>query len=105
MHFGHAGATFMHPVFVELDGVNEDGSTEYYKIIQPEFSVHNIIVGRMYTDIGGRLQVENTSNPGFKAEMQFYKRNWSSANAYRVTGVIESPENSKAITVEGRWNK
>lgn len=40
--------TFRH--YVQLDKVNN----EKYEIIQPIMSVHNLIIGTMYIDLGGK---------------------------------------------------
>jgi len=51
---------------------------EVYKLITPTFSVHNLIVGTPYIDIGGIMTVTKLvrGEPDIKFETQFFNRGW-----------------------------
>jgi len=51
---------------------------EVYKLIAPTFSVHNLIVGTPYIDIGGMVHVIKLvrGEPDIKFETQFFNRGW-----------------------------
>ena len=68
-------------------------------------SVHNLIIGTPYLDVGGRAYMRNLKCPKEQyVEITFFKRNWSGDNNFRVTASVFSAPGKIAYRIEGRWN-
>jgi hypothetical protein len=59
---------------------------ERYQMVPPSISVHNLIFGTPYLDIGGKAYIRNIACPNEQyAEIDFFKRGWSEDTYHRVT--------------------
>jgi len=68
-------------------------------------SVHNLIIGTPYLDVGGRAYMRNLKCPKEQyVEITFQKRNWSGDNNFRVNASVFSAPGKVAYKIEGRWN-
>jgi oxysterol-binding protein 1 len=70
----------IYKVYVELLPFNEK-----YEIQQPTVSAHNLIIGNLYLDLGGKSVIRNCANNEY-CELEYHKRGWSSSNSFRVDG-------------------
>ena len=48
-------------------------------------SAHNLIIGTLYLDLGGKSVIKNCRN-GEKAVLEYHKRGWTSSSAFKVDG-------------------
>ena len=47
---------------------------EWYECIPPIFSIHNLIVGQLYVDIGETMIISSQKNPNIKTEIRFERK-------------------------------
>jgi hypothetical protein len=66
--------TNVYRVYVHLDKFNET-----YELNLPILSLHNLVIGSMYVDIGETMTVVNLSKPNEKCEVKFERRGWFSS--------------------------
>jgi len=66
--------TNVYRVYVHLDKFNET-----YELNLPILSLHNLVIGSMYVDIGETMTVINLSKPNEKCEVKFERRGWFSS--------------------------
>lgn len=55
-------------------------------------------------DIGGKSTIKSRTRPGEYAEIEFYRRGWTSANSFRLEGDIFNSQGEVIYRIEGRWN-
>lgn len=63
-----------------------DKYDETYELILPLLSVHNLVIGNMYVDIGETLHVVSLNDPSVKCDIKFERRGWFTNEAYKFTG-------------------
>lgn len=71
--------TNQYRVYVHLDKFDET-----YELILPILSVHNLVIGQMYVDIGETMTVINTTRPNERCEIRFERRGWFSNEAFKL---------------------
>jgi hypothetical protein len=64
------------------------GHNERVEIIAPTLSVHNLIVGTMYLDMGGTMKVRILENPNLHCVVNFHKRGWMSKDIAKCDGEV-----------------
>ncbi|RWS28289.1 oxysterol-binding protein-related protein 1-like protein [Leptotrombidium deliense] len=64
--------------------------------------VHNIIVGQLWFEQYGNMEIINHSN-GFKANLNFKPAGWFGKDLHRVEGFITSKDGTKLRFVYGKW--
>ena len=78
--------------------IGEDRSLESYEIVLPTLSVHNLVMGTMYLDLGEQLIVRNLNTREY-AIVEFQRRGWTTKEKdyYKLEGKIYSsaPEAQK----------
>lgn len=57
---------------------------ETYELTAPPTSIHNLIIGKLYVDIGGTATIKCLENPNVTAETKFFLRGWLGDEAYKV---------------------
>lgn len=83
---------------------------ETYELMAPTLSIHNLIVGTPYIDIGGRFKCHILGQDNLKAEVRFHKRGWFSSENQKCEGEIseEMPGKSKKrrmlYKIHGQWS-
>jgi hypothetical protein len=77
---------------------------ETYKIIPPVMSAHNLIIGQVYVDIGGKCYINNLNNKE-KIVINLYKRGWTGKTAYKFVADIYNNRGIVVYKLEGRWDK
>ena len=98
-----------------------DLNDEKYEITVPTFSVHNLIFGRTYTDLGGEMIVRNLTTTEYSIS-EFTRRGWlnTDRDSQKVSSTIytaadknakkEKDDNFAAkggkpmYKIEGRWS-
>jgi hypothetical protein len=68
----------MYKWYVQLEGMGPGGAgVELFEIEQPTLSVHNLILGTPYMDIGGKSIVKNLTRKGETCTLEYFKKGWS----------------------------
>ena len=63
-----------------------DKFDETFELILPILSVHNLIIGTTYVDIGETMTVINVNKPNQKCEVRFERRGWFSKEEFKLQG-------------------
>jgi hypothetical protein len=71
---------------------------------KPYTNVHNIIVGKIYVEHYGKVEILN-DRTGDKAILDFKKRGWFDRSSNDVTGEVLDSFGVKKWKLEGKWNK
>ena len=69
--------------YIQLDALGET-----YEVTLPTVSVHNIIIGTMYTDLGGSSSLRLLNNPNLECNIKYTKRGWLSKEVFKVEGEV-----------------
>ncbi|OMJ80487.1 hypothetical protein SteCoe_19236 [Stentor coeruleus] len=77
---------------------------DHYVWEKPFTNVHNIIIGKIYVDHFGTVEILNENN-GEKAVVEFKKRGWFSSSINEVEGIVYDRYGKEVWRIEGRWNK
>jgi hypothetical protein len=85
-------------VYIELEPHNE-----MYEISQPVVSAHNLIIGTLYLDIGGKSIIRKCGSAEY-TELDYHRRGWSSSNSYRVDGEVFNKKKEAVYKLEGKWD-
>jgi hypothetical protein len=81
-----------------------DYTVEHYTWQKPVTTVHNIIIGELYLDTHGDLNVQCTST-GARCALTLSKRGWRGGGAFRVDGVVTLPDlDEPLLRVSGAWD-
>ena len=81
---------------------------EWYECIPPIFSIHNLIVGQLYVDIGETMTISSQKNPNVRTEIRFERKGFFSGELGKYEGeAFEQQEKVKAkkLEIKGRWHK
>lgn len=89
----------MYKVYVELDNFGET-----YEISLPNISGHNLIIGNVYMDMGGKSIIRNCSNKDEQCILKYETRGWTSSNAFKVEGEVLSGKNVE-YKIGGKWSE
>ncbi|XP_054740393.1 oxysterol-binding protein-related protein 2 [Anastrepha obliqua] len=65
--------------------------------------VHNVVVGKLWIEQHGTMEIRNHSN-GYRAHLEFKETN-SSKEANQVFGVIENDQKTILYRLYGKWNE
>lgn len=61
---------------------------ETYEIKSPPCSVHNLVIGKIYIDLGETGTVTCMQRPNERAEIKYIRRGWFSDEAFKIEGLI-----------------
>jgi len=89
----------VYKVYVELPAHNE-----LYEIQQPAVSAHNLIIGNVYLDLGGKSVIRNCATNDV-AELEYHKRGWTAASAFKVDGTVFNARREAVFRIEGKWSE
>lgn len=81
---------------------------ETYEVIPPIFSIHNIVIGEMYVDIGESMTIINQKRPNERVDIKFERRGWFSDDAFKCEGEaykVEGKNKQVSFNIKGKWNK
>jgi hypothetical protein len=76
---------------------------EHFTWNKPTTTVHNLIIGELYLDHHGEVQVTNTTT-GDYAILNLSKRRMFGAGAYRVDGLVFTNKGVSKMRVHGTWS-
>lgn len=71
---------------------------------KPETSVHNIIIGKVYLDHHGSIEIRNTTT-GDTALIHLRKRGWFGKNPHMVDGTVLDSTNTPRYLISGTWSQ
>ena len=80
---------------------------EWYECIPPIFSIHNLVIGQLYVDIGESMTISSQKRPNEKSEIRFERRSWFSNDAFKFQGETYKEEGKKKqnqYLFTGNWN-
>ena len=78
-------------------------TNEHLTIRRPDNSANNLIVGRLYVDLHGNLEVNNLTR-GTKVNLFIHRQGWTSKNSHRVEGKVLDAQGVCQYEVNGTWN-
>lgn len=79
-------------------------SNEHFVIKRPDNSANNLIVGKLYVDVHGKLEITNLTKD-IKCTLNIHRQGWTSKNAYKVEATINDSSNKPRYQIDGRWNE
>lgn len=79
-------------------------TNEHLVIKRPDNSANNIIMGKLYVDVHGKLEVINVTK-NTKTILNIHRIGWTKKNAYRVEGQVFDEEGKVRYEINGRWNE
>lgn len=88
--------------------IHFDQFDETYELIPPTFSIHNLVIGQLYVDIGESLLVINQNRPNERCEVRFERRGWFSDDAFKCEGEafkVEGKSKNISFGIKGKWNE
>ena len=83
---------------------------ERVEIQTPSMSVHNLVIGTMYLDIGGTLKSRILDNPNLGCQIRFTKKGWISREEYKCEGELYEIQPGKGkkqrmiYKIHGHWS-
>jgi len=77
---------------------------EQYKWQQVNTTVHNVIIGKIWLDHYGDMEVKNLKT-GERAALTFTKCGWFSKGWHEIAGTIYDAKGNATITIHGKWNE
>jgi hypothetical protein len=96
------GCTPTSRLYLKLKKPN--GTWELYSMSCPSAACHNIIIGKLYVDLHGKLSVKNHTS-GEEANFEFHQRGWSGSNKQMVTGTCKNKIGKPIFKITGRWSE
>lgn len=60
-------------------------TNEHIIIKRPDNSANNLVVGKLYVDVHGKMEVTNITK-GTKVVLTIHRQGWTNKNAYKVEG-------------------
>lgn len=70
---------------------------------KPLTNVHNLIIGKVYLDHHGNLNVHN-QNTGDTASCLLHKRGWFDKRVHEVEGEVYSGDGVLKYRISGKWS-
>ncbi|CDW78336.1 oxysterol-binding protein [Stylonychia lemnae] len=77
---------------------------EHIIIKRPDNSANNLVVGTLYVDVHGKLEVINITK-NIKCILTIHRRGWRSTNDYKVEGFVTDQFGKNRFQVDGLWNE
>lgn len=84
--------------------INLTNSGEHIVIKRPDGSANNLIIGKLYIDVHGTLEVTNVTK-NLKCVLNIHRIGWTMKNAYKVEGQVVDENQQPRYEVFGRWNE
>ena len=87
--------------YIRLPRFNEN-----YELFPAQSSVHNLIIGQPYVDMGGKGYVRNVQCPKEQyVDLDFQNRGWKESSYFKATGNVYSSPGQIAFKIDCRWNE
>ena len=82
---------------------HDSSEEELYYCERPNTAIHNIILGKMWIEHFGNIEVVNRTKNS-RCKVKFHKAGWSKKSLNKIQGTIFDDRGIEAISLEGRWN-
>ena len=79
-------------------------TNEHIIVRRPDNSANNIIVGKLYVDVHGKMEVTNLTR-NIKTVFTIHRQGWTQKNAYKVEGHVLDEEGRPRLEINGKWNE
>ena len=76
---------------------------EMYHAGRPNTAVHNIIMGKMWAEQVGNVNVVNRST-NEKCKIKFQRAGWSKKNLNKIQATIYNADGLEVFQLDGRWH-
>jgi hypothetical protein len=70
---------------VGLQHMHLTETNEHIVIKRPDNSANNLIIGTLYVDVHGKMEITNLTK-NLKVEFNIHRQGWTKKNAYKVEG-------------------
>ena len=77
---------------------------EHIIIKRPDNSANNLIMGTLYVDVHGTMEVTNITK-NIKVVLNVTRQGWTTKNAYKVEGNVLDANSKPRYEIEGKWNE
>ena len=77
---------------------------DHYVWRKPETTVHNIIIGKVYLDHHGSMEIRNTTT-GDTAVIHLKKKGWFGKSQHTVEGTVLDSTNTLRYLISGTWSQ
>jgi len=87
--------------------LNLDDFNERVEITMPTLSIHNLIIGTTYLDLGGESKIRILGDDELKVTLRYTRRGWLSKEEFKVEGEVVRQQNKDSTLlykVHGNWN-
>jgi hypothetical protein len=79
-------------------------TNEQITIKRPDNSANNLIMGKLYVDVHGELEVTNLTK-NIKVKLTISRQGWTKKNAYKVEGYANDATGATKYSIRGTWNE
>lgn len=79
-------------------------TNEHIIIKRPDNSANNLIVGKLYVDVHGKMEVTNITK-NIKSEITIHRQGWTGKNSYKVEGTVKDAKGVTKCKIDGFWNE
>jgi len=77
---------------------------DHYFYTNPKTRVHNLLIGKMWMEHHGDLNISNLKN-GDSCHIKFKKCGFFGSVDYKVEGIVSDSEGNEIISLRGEWNE
>ncbi|XP_043284717.1 oxysterol-binding protein-related protein 2 isoform X2 [Venturia canescens] len=67
--------------------------------------LHNVLVGQLWIEQLGALEVKQYGGANLKATLSFKSAGWNGKDLHRVEGFITDPDKKKLVFIYGKWTE
>jgi len=78
-------------------------TNEEFALVPPTCKAWNLVIGRLWVDTFGEMQIENINN-GWKTVLEFVPCGYFGAGRYTVKGNVFNKEGKPMLYIDGKWN-
>lgn len=79
-------------------------TNEHIIIKRPDNSANNLIVGKLYIDVHGKMEITNITKD-IRVIINIHRIGWTKKNYYKVEGQVLDSEGKCRFEINGRWNE
>ena len=79
-------------------------TNEHIIIKRPDNSANNLILGKLYVDVHGTMEVTNVTK-NIKVMITCHRQGWTNKNAHKIEGKVLDEQYNPRYEINGRWNE
>lgn len=79
-------------------------TNEHIIIKRPDNSANNLVVGKLYVDVHGKMEITNKTK-NIKCILTIHRQGWTNKNAYKVEGYVTDASGKNQFEINGLWNE